>query len=81
MEKVKKIVNESREVDAVQITKKEFVDITAKECANVFMQLSHSDNIDVLDILVPLVCAKFSANVMNTIFGDKNEESEDKCNG
>lgn len=81
MEKVKKIVNDSREVDAVQITKKEFVDITAKECANMFTQLSNSGEKGVEDILLPIICAKYAAHIMARIFADDNEESEDKCNG
>lgn len=78
MEKVKKIVNESREVDAVQITRQEFVDIASKECVNAFNELSHIGDSSIVDILIPMVCAKFSAHLMRTIFGDKNEESEDK---
>lgn len=78
MEKVKKIVNESREVDAVQITRQEFVDITSTECVNIFNELSHIGDRCIVDILIPMICAKFSAHVMRTIFDDKNEESEDK---
>ena len=81
MEKiVKKVVREEKEVVAVQITKDEFVELAAKECTNLAVTLMSEGEPSELDILMPMVCAKYSANLAARIFGDEITESEEKDN-
>lgn len=76
MEKIKKVIKE--EVTAVQITKEEFVNIAAKECTNVFLQMANSGEPSELDVLVPMACAKFAAQLTVKIFETDNEENEER---
>ena len=76
MEKVKKVVNE--EVEAVQITKAELIDLTSKICAEVFTAGMDNDEPE-MAFAISDICVKFSAQLVGRIFdeNDKNEESEE----
>lgn len=79
MEKVKKVVKkEETEVVAVQITKKEFVELAAKECTKMFLGLASTGEPSEMDVLLPIVCSKYAAHLAARIFDDKDEESEEK---
>jgi hypothetical protein len=81
MEKIKKVVKkEETEVVAVQITKKEFIDIAAKECTEMFLGLASTGEPSEMDVLLPMVCSKYAAHLAARIFDDKNDESEENKN-
>lgn len=75
MEKIKKVVRE--EVEAVQITKEEFIEVASKGCAKLFKALMEDDFDGAM--FVSETCAKFSAYLVGEIFdeNDKNEEREE----
>ena len=81
MEKVKKVIKE--EVEAVQITRDEFVQLAAQECADMTMEFLDNDMPDEFGIILPLVCSKYAAHLAVKIFGNDKEEkreSEEKKN-
>lgn len=79
---MKKIVNtvvkEEKKVVAVQITEEEFAELASRECANMFLEMSHEGEQSIVDVLLPMICAKFSAHLMARIFADNNEENEER---
>lgn len=79
MKKIKEVIKE--EVVAVQITADEFAKVSAKVCADMYMQLADDAETEEdveLAILLPMTCAKFAAQMMAKIFVDTDEESEEK---
>ena len=81
MKKIKKVkeVVKKHETVAVEITLEEFVELASQECTNMFDELVSTGEPDVMDILLPIVCSKFTARLADRIFADDNdEESEDK---
>lgn len=76
MNKVKAV----REVEVVQITQDEFVQIASEECTKMFLAMSSNDENDMDCIILPMTCATYAAHLCARIFADnndKNEESEE----
>lgn len=78
MKQIKTTVQQEKEVVAVQITEEEFADIAAQECTKIAETLMNTGEPSEIDILVPLMCAKYAARVCSRIF--KTEESEENEN-
>ena len=79
MEKiVKTVTKEVDEVVAVVITEEEFVELASEECKKMFLELSHTGEHSVMDVLLPMTCAKFSGRLAARIFTDNNEENEER---
>lgn len=75
---IKETIREVKEeVVAVQITAEEFCDIASKECTKMFLEMSSEGEPSVLDAILPMVCAKYAAHLMATIF-HKDEENEER---
>ena len=75
MKKIKATVGE---VVAVQITEEEFVELASEECKKMFLELSHTGEPSVMDVLLPMTCAKFSGRLAARIFADNNDENEER---
>ena len=75
---MKKIKTTVEEVVAVQITEEEFAELAAEECKKMFLELSHTGEQSVVDVLLPMICAKFSGRLMARIFADNNDENEER---
>lgn len=66
------------EVVAVQITEEEFVELASEECKKIFLELSHTGEHSVTDVLLPMTCAMFSGRLAARIFADNNDENEER---
>lgn len=75
---MKKIKATVEEVVAVQITEEEFVELASEECKKMFLELSHTGEHSVIDVLLPMACAKFSGRLAARIFADNNDENEER---
>lgn len=71
-------VKAMQEVEAVQITQDEFAKLAAEECTKMFLDMSTDDEDDMDCVIIPMICAKFSAHLMARIFADNNDENEER---
>ena len=61
--------------ETYKITEDEFVELASEECKKMFLELSHTGEQSVVDVLLPMTCAKFSGRLAARIFADNNDEN------